>query len=714
MRLAIAVLLLLRGAAFALDCPREGATSPTALCVQLAMRNGQIAAGEHALSTMSPGMARLKSPAQNQLQAFALKIVEDVLGRLAKPYPMTAGLSDFTDSWAKFVELLGPMLQDGRAVTDPLDPRLGVLGPLLTLSENSGVRFVDTAFDLAAGLATFEIVDPFDSTAVAIDFLPPLTPAKTISRKRDLRGVLQGLDGQLWCGACYVQPIVDYYARRDLSAQVIPSRAENNGLQVTEGKRIADIDISGVDAGDREKVAWAVLTTGDFGKWRKLPAPGPAIRYKEDLGYETIALPYLVQSQLELQQLALAQIGYAFGKPRDLTGATLELIVASTQDRQPDADAPQAARPAIDPQRGIVGPQPTVAEQTPGGNLAENREASPPKLTRYIAPGIEYRPGQALRAFITGELQNLPKPWPTTITFTGGYPFGTLGSVSASSDYVGMSTIHMPLSLSARASATRTLRRYLNGAKLDETRTGPSGRAELEVFRDRGGSLLRLYGELQHTTVGLTGVGGVDKGKANLNVVEAGGLYWYHAADKELPTWILARPVVRAGTGLSQTEPVYATGRVDAQIWQAYRHGLGSFVALHGGVATQGTPVFEALSFGGSESVRGFRTDDAIARRTWSVQAEARLPFPVRRPADGKGVASMLSQLKLAPLFDIGGAYQTIGSEPGTRSGVGLGLRLKISFVEFGLDWAYATLGHAATGGSRGKFYFSIKTILPY
>jgi hemolysin activation/secretion protein len=206
----------------------------------------------------------------------------------------------------------------------------------------------------------------------------------------------------------------------------------------------------------------------------------------------------------------------------------------------------------------------------------------------------------------------------------------------------------------------------------------------------------------------------VDKGKANLNVVEAGGLYWYHAADRELPTWILARPVVRAGTGMSQTEPVFATGRLDVQIWQAYRHGLGSFVALHGGVASRATPVFEALSFGGADSVRGFRTDDAIALRTWSVQAEGRIPLPVRRPKGGKGIASMLSQIKLAPLFDVGGAQQTIGSEPGMRSGAGLGLRLKVSFVEFGLDWAYATSGPAATGGSRGKFYFSIKTILPY
>jgi hemolysin activation/secretion protein len=157
---------------------------------------------------------------------------------------------------------------------------------------------------------------------------------------------------------------------------------------------------------------------------------------------------------------------------------------------------------------------------------------------------------------------------------------------------------------------------------------------------------------------------------------------------------------------------------VDVEVWQAYRQGFGSFVAVHAGVASQATPVFEAISFGGSDSVRGFRSDDAIGRRAWSVQSEARIPLSFHAPAASGGqqssLSSILSQLKLAPLFDIGGAYSTIGSVPGMRTGAGLGLRVKLSFVEFGLDWAYATSGDAATGGSRGKFYFAIKTILPY
>ena len=439
------------------------------------------------------------------------------------------------------------------------------------------------------------------------------------------------------------------------------------------------------------------------------------IRFDEDLGYEPAAFPYLVQSQLELQQLALSQIGYALASPRELNAAAVELVVGKVADDS----APQPARPEVDPHTGITGPQPGASEQTPGAALTRNPETGSGAVTRYLAPGIEYRPGQAFRGFVTGELQNLPKPWPSSITFTGGYPFATLASINASADYVGMNTIHMPLSLSARASADRTLHRYLNGVKQDELRMGPAARAELQVFRDRRGSLLSLYGEMQHTTIALSGPAGKELGKSESNVVEAGGLYWYHAADAQLPTWILARPQVRVGTGLAQAEPTYAVARLDAEIWQAYRGGFGSYFGLHGAFASNATPIYEAPSLGGSGNVRGFRPDDAIGRRNWAIQSELRVPLPIRKrpvaPA-GSGVSfgSILSRMKLAPLFDMGGMSQTIDSAPGVRAGAGLGARVKVSFVEFGGDWAYAVIGTAATGGSRGKFYCSIKTILPY
>jgi len=105
-------------------------------------------------------------------------------------------------------------------------------------------------------------------------------------------------------------------------------------------------------------------------------------------------------------------------------------------------------------------------------------------------------------------------------------------------------------------------------------------------------------------------------------------------------------------------------------------------------------PIFELPSFGGADTVRGFRADDALGRRLWAAQSEIWRSFPRVAP------------LKLATFLDAGGAYQTVGSEPGARTGLGTGLRLDLRVAVLKLDWAYG-FGPAATGGSRGKFYFN-------
>jgi hemolysin activation/secretion protein len=111
-------------------------------------------------------------------------------------------------------------------------------------------------------------------------------------------------------------------------------------------------------------------------------------------------------------------------------------------------------------------------------------------------------------------------------------------------------------------------------------------------------------------------------------------------------------------------------------------------------------PLFELPSLGGADTVRGFRPDDAIGRRLWSLQSEIWKAIPPLQP------------LKLAAFVDLGGAYQTTGSYPGLRAGPGTGLRLDLRLAVLKLDWAYG-FGDAATGGSRGKFYFSVALNAP-
>ena len=56
------------------------------------------------------------------------------------------------------------------------------------------------------------------------------------------------------------------------------------------------------------------------------------------------------------------------------------------------------------------------------------------------------------------------------------------------------------------------------------------------------------------------------------------------------------------------------------------------------------------------------------------------------------------------------GPFTPAGNNPGLRAGLGTGLRLDLRVAVLRFDWAYG-FGNAATGGSRGKFYFNV--ILP-
>jgi hemolysin activation/secretion protein len=134
-------------------------------------------------------------------------------------------------------------------------------------------------------------------------------------------------------------------------------------------------------------------------------------------------------------------------------------------------------------------------------------------------------------------------------------------------------------------------------------------------------------------------------------------------------------------------------------------------------LASESTPVFERPSFGASDTVRGFRRDDAIGLRLWSVQSEVWLrarwltAFTID-PLTGKqsGLHKLIRDgLSLALFYDVGGVYRTINSPPGARSGVGAGLRFTYEKrATFKFDWAYG-MGERASGSRRIRFYFTLE-----
>jgi hypothetical protein len=284
---------------------------------------------------------------------------------------------------------------------------------------------------------------------------------------------------------------------------------------------------------------------------------------------------------------------------------------------------------------------------------------------RHIAGGFVYKPGQGLSAI--GNLQLPP------LNLSAGGPSGTLGSGSYSASYLGLSA-----SVGAGVSLERN--RVLDGVKVNEQSTTESATLGWTAWRGMDGNTVLLQLVPSHELV----LGD------SLNTIQPGLQFVHNDLTSQYPWRVSASPSILIDKRFTDCILTANTHRAFDN-WEYDLSGRFENAAGH-------PPIFELPSFGGADTVRGFRADDAIGRTLWATQPELWLPIP-RFPA-----------LKLATFIDLGGAYQTIGSYPGLRAGPGIGLRLDLRVAVLKLDWAYG-LGQAATGGSRGKFYFNV--VLP-
>lgn len=291
----------------------------------------------------------------------------------------------------------------------------------------------------------------------------------------------------------------------------------------------------------------------------------------------------------------------------------------------------------------------------------------PKKKTRHIGAGFQYKPGQGFSAI--GNLQ-LP-----SLSLSAGGPSGTLGSGNYSASYLG-------LSANATAGVSVERNRVLDGVKVNEQSTGESVQLAWEPWRGLDGNTFSLQLTPSHAvTLNQT-----------LNTIQPGVQFIHNDVTSEYPWRMSISPRVLI-------DDRFADCIITANAHRSFDHWeydwSGFFENAFGD-----PPIFELPSFGGANTVRGFRTDDAIGRRLWADQNELWHGLPRWR-------LLKRTPLKLATFVDLGGAYQTIGSLPGLRAGLGTGLRLDLRVAVLKFDWAYG-FGPAATGGSRGKFYFNV------
>jgi hemolysin activation/secretion protein len=167
------------------------------------------------------------------------------------------------------------------------------------------------------------------------------------------------------------------------------------------------------------------------------------------------------------------------------------------------------------------------------------------------------------------------------------------------------------------------------------------------------------------------------------------------------------------GLGLAVNEPRYNKLVVAGNFHQTLPRRFEFEFNGRAETASRATPRFELPSLGGADLVRGFRSDDVLGRKLWSLQNEVWIPLPIGDETS-KGLKAMVREkVKLAPFVDVGGVYDTVTSTPGTRSGIGLGIRFIYTPIIFKVDYGYG-FGARANDGSRGKVYFSLSSNLPF
>jgi hypothetical protein len=732
------VLALSTSSAWAAACPAESdASARGKLCAQLGLRNGKVvvrtaafwipAAFEKSLAPSWP-----LERAQMQLRGQLEKIVD----ALPSPYQAalapgengaalqdaaSVGLKNFTGAFTDFEPLLDSWcaaVAGRKCAVDMFVDTSDFFAPLLTASGISALIYDDARSSIDQGAVVFRFPNPFQSASVTLN-LPNVKSAAQQARLRELRKTLAPLDGTLWDGTAIRERLAAYYQRLGLASSIVVGDARNNLVQISEGQRIAQIALVDPDVTDHDvdKILWIVLSEGDFRramKRRPTLTSGARVLDFRDLGYALGDEPYALTSRLQEQQLMLSQIGFVASEIPDTSRSGTAQQYVDLQIRKPASQpppgsaTPKAAPSGIDAHGQVGGNREHTAPAETSASAAAPDEKDKPW---YVGGGFSYLPAKGFRVFGLLQRSRLRFPFENgSLSGEVGYPWGSLRSLNYAADYLAFERLHQRFSVRLTGSTDVDRRRFLLGRQLDERRSGGFGQLVWEPFHDWGGGLLRVTTEVRRDTVGLSSNTGVFS-KLNLSTLRMDGVYQFDTVLSLHPRRVKLEPFVETGLDLASAERPFAVAGASGNYHQLFG-AVAADITGHLKSATRDTPLIELPSFGGAEVVRGFRSDDAVGRRVWSLQNELWVPLPSIGAAPTQ-IQGILSQLRLAPFFDFGGAYQTIASAPGLRAGPGLGLRYEMNKIIVKLDWAYG-FGDAATPGRRGKFYFTFISNLPF
>lgn len=339
-----------------------------------------------------------------------------------------------------------------------------------------------------------------------------------------------------------------------------------------------------------------------------------------------------------------------------------------------------------------------------------------PQNNNYFYGGLEYRPGQGIRGL--GGYKCL-KAGPGTAGFEAGADGAAIGNISYSGVVPFFGTgpggaFRRPLFLQVEGSSLYERNRLFGGLMTNERRTGAMLRAVLPILTPAESTQFDVLAEARRQTVALIREKKtIDK--LNLTTLELGARLFLDKRSAGRPSFLELSQRLKLGLGVAEQEPVFAIFTLNGVFHKEASQLFEFDVKGRASLASDRAPVFELPAFGGVETVRGFRQDDALGRRFWSVQPEVWLRArgllaPDFDPATGgqtKLRQTLRDSLALAFFSDIGGVYRTFSSAAGRRYGPGLGIRFKYAKqATLRVDWAYG-IGDGISGKGHGRFYFS-------
>ena len=729
---AVAILIsIFPRAALSQACPDTARKDSGRLCATLAISQGHWTVQPQGLTlrrgTLPAGIteAQVRDSLQAAVQEaeFPYRLGLDAEGRAkddTQPVPELARLRTFSGTW---VEYATAAIAAGIDATTLID---NVSGFLATLKKSTA--FVTPDRDTFAGETGAVQLD-----VVAFTSRTPIRVAgagQSPQREKSLQGYLNSEADQLWRTKSLLERINKYYSYLGLEPTV-EADPGIGAIEIVEGTRIQQINLPAVGnaAGEikpqeRLKALYSLLDDRDFRLFLRKKIDRNEISYSTDLERRPGEEPFFSPVRAQIQQLWLAQSNLAL---TTVPGTTVQLPAPWTLPQQyvgirvlkpaPEAPESPAETPAAANDDGLI--TPSIAETGDSGDrgidLLREKEKPTREKHNFVGATFTYKPGQGVSVGAIYQLSNLSLPFMDNsvgVRVDRPTDHGVTPSINYAADYIFFDTIKRRLSFQLNGASRFTNNRFLDGAVQDETREGGMGRIEFELFRDRDGSLLRFHVEGGKHTVTRT-VSDQPEIKNKLTALNVGTLFMTESWETIHPWRLMIAPVMRWGLALSG-DPSFARFDVVGDAHVQFNRGYAFDFSASFRRASSATPVFELPSLGGPESVRGFQADDAIGRGIWSAQNEFWMPIPFLTNVKGGSGDFFRKMVRLALFADVAGVQDaSSGSLDGTRAGAGMGGRLQFGAVILKGDFAYG-FGPQTISGSRGKFYFSVKTNLPF